>query len=101
MHSTPLKVTEMLIEFEALFGELRGLPPKRIQDHAITLKNGAHPPNLRPYRYPYFQKNEIKWIVQEMMTVRVIRPSVSPFASPVIWSRKRIVDGGFVQIIMP
>lgn len=50
----------------------------------ITLKEGAHIPNVRPYRYPYYQNNEIEKIVGEMLQTGMIRPSISPFSSPVI-----------------
>lgn len=43
-------VLQLLSEFEDVFQEPVGLPPPREQDHAITLKEGAPIPNIRPYR---------------------------------------------------
>jgi hypothetical protein len=58
----PVKVTvviELLGQFEDVFTEPQGLPPSRSHDDAIVLKNDAKPVCVRPYRYPYFQKEEI------------------------------------------
>ncbi|XP_028780228.1 uncharacterized protein LOC114736538 [Neltuma alba] len=41
----------------------------------------ANPPNLRPYRYPHSQKNEIEAQVNDLLKRRFIRPSSSPFAN--------------------
>ena len=48
---------------------------------------------MRPYRYPYFQKEETKKIVAELLMSSVIRPSQSPFSSPVLLVRK--ADGSW------
>ena len=52
-------------------------------DHRIPLKAEAQPVNIRPYRYPFRQKDIIEQLVQEMLDSSIIQPSSSPFASPV------------------
>jgi hypothetical protein len=42
----------------------KGLPPPRDHDHVIHLIPKSVPPNIRPYRYPYFQKSEIERMVE-------------------------------------
>ncbi|KAF7836177.1 Retrovirus-related Pol polyprotein from transposon 17.6 [Senna tora] len=39
---------------------IEGLPPHRSRDHAIIIREGEQPPNIRPYRYPHSQKAEIE-----------------------------------------
>ena len=51
-------------------------------DHCITLKEGTEPINVHPYRYAHFQKTKIEKQVQEMLDSGLIRPSTSPFSSP-------------------
>ena len=87
------EIQKLLQEFSDVFQLPQGLPPKRDHDHAIILKEGAEIPNIRPYRYPHYQNNEIEKIVNEMLQARTIQHSVSPFGSPVILVRKK--DGGW------
>ncbi|XP_058786123.1 uncharacterized protein LOC131660807 [Vicia villosa] len=61
----------LLTNFEDVFNMPAGLPPIREHDHAIVLKTGATIPNLRPYRYPFYQKNEIEKIVMKMLQARI------------------------------
>ena len=65
------------------------LPPPRNFDHRITLKDESKPVNVPPYRYAYFQKGEIERQVEEMLKNGLIRPSTSPFSSPVLLVRKK------------
>ncbi|GAU47870.1 hypothetical protein TSUD_404410 [Trifolium subterraneum] len=84
---------EILEEFEEVFNMPAGMPPTREHDHSIVLKPGATIPNIRPYRYPYYQKNEIEKIVKEMLQAGIIRHSTSPYSSPVLLVKKK--DGGW------
>ncbi|KAL6350705.1 hypothetical protein AAG906_028162 [Vitis piasezkii] len=65
------------------------LSPRREIDHKIPLKDGTEAINVRPYRYAYFQKTEIENQVQDMLNARLIRPSTSPFSSPVLLVKKK------------
>lgn len=89
----PEELTQVLEEFQELFEPPTAIPPNRRHDHAIHLKEGADIPHLRPYRYPHYQKTEIEKMVAEMMAAGIIRPSVSPFSSPVILVKKK--DGSW------
>jgi hypothetical protein len=61
--------------------------------HSITLKFDAQPVCVRPYKYPYFHKEEIEKIVAKLLMSGVISPSQSPFSSPVLLVRK--ADGSW------
>ncbi|GKD87302.1 hypothetical protein Tco_1358456 [Tanacetum coccineum] len=45
--------------------------------------------NVRPYRHPPTQKDDIESMVQELLDTGVIRPSNSPFASPIVIVKKK------------
>lgn len=92
-HASIKEIEALLEGYQDVFQEPTGLPPKHDQDHAISLLAGAPIPNIRPYRYPHYQKNEIEKFVEEMLQAGIIRPSISPFSSPVILVRKK--DGGW------
>lgn len=79
----------LLVEFEDLFVEPTSLPPDRILEHTIHLKPNTEPVNVRSYRYSPFQKAEIERLVKEMLSKQIIRPSQSPFASPVLLVKKK------------
>lgn len=87
--NVPSSIQSILDEFADIFNEPDGLPPSRSYDHTIPLIAGAQPVNIRPYRYTPDQKNEIEKQVQEMLKKGIIRPSSSPFSSPVLLVKKK------------
>jgi hypothetical protein len=68
----------LLSKHQMVFSTPQGLPPSHgVHDHSIPLVPGSLPPNIRPYRHPFLQKNEIEKIVEEILNAGVIRPSKS------------------------
>jgi hypothetical protein len=92
--TTPLpnpdnRISHILTRYESLFHSPTHLPPQRPVDHKITLIGNSNPVNVRPYRYPHFQKQEIESQIKEMLSQGVIKPSTSAFSSPVLLVRKK------------
>lgn len=83
------EIQSVLQAHSSVFQPLSGLPPKRELDHAIELFPGTTLVNVRPYRYPQFQKDEIEKLVEEMLAAGIILPSSSAFSSPVLLVKKK------------
>jgi len=79
-----MELSDLLQRFQFLFEEPSTLPPERLTDHAITLLPNSTPVKVRPYRYPYSQKQEIEAQVARMLASREIQPSTSAFSSLVL-----------------
>ncbi|KAL4281717.1 hypothetical protein GQ457_03G008900 [Hibiscus cannabinus] len=75
--------------FQHVFESTGGLPPARATDHSIHLIPTSNPVNVRPYRYPHFQKDEIERQVRQMLDAQLIQKSHSPFSSPVLLVKKK------------
>ncbi|KAH9646382.1 hypothetical protein KPL70_024860 [Citrus sinensis] len=89
----PSPVLALLHQYEQLFHTPSSLPPHRLIDHHIHLLPNTKPVNVRPYRYPHFQKAEMERLITEMLDQGIIRPSQSPFSSPVLLVKKK--DGSY------
>ena len=87
-NNIPELCQQLLKKIVHLFEISKFLPPYRLFDHKIHLSPGSKPVNVRPYRYPHYQKDEMEKLVKEMMEQGVIRPSQSPFSSPVLLVKK-------------
>lgn len=85
----PPQTAALIKEFSHLFEEPTSLPPKRSDDHQIPLVPGAQPVQIRPYRYSPAQKDEIEQQLQTMLKNGIIKPSASPYASPVLLVKKK------------
>jgi hypothetical protein len=86
-------VQSVLDQFPSVLALPTELPPSRSCNHSIPLIPGAQPVFIRPYRYPPKLKDEIEAQVKEMLAQGIIRPSTSPFTSPVLLVKKK--DGSY------
>ena len=91
--SISIDLQKVLDNHSKVFETPKGLPPSHDHDHAIHLIPGSVPPNIRPYRYPYFQKSEIERMIAEMLEAGIIQPSQSSFSAPVVLVHKK--DGSW------
>ncbi|XP_042980015.1 uncharacterized protein LOC122310203 [Carya illinoinensis] len=85
----PVEVQEVLRDHWKVLEVPKALPPSRPFDHRLILVDESKPVNVPPYRYAHFQKEEIERQVEEMLKGGLIRPSNSPFSSPVLLVRKK------------
>ncbi|MCO5599560.1 hypothetical protein L7F22_053666 [Adiantum nelumboides] len=91
-----LELFNFLNQFQDVFiDDIPGeLPPKRgDDDHMIELTPGSSPPNKPPYRVSQAQQEEIMRQVNELVEKGMVRPSSSPFCSPVLLVQKK--DGTY------
>lgn len=79
---------QLLEQFQVVFVQPQGLPPRRSHDHKIPLVKGSQLTCVRPYTYPYYQKAEIERLVLEMLKSGITRGSQSPYSSPVLLVQK-------------
>uniref|UniRef100_A0A151UII3 Retrovirus-related Pol polyprotein from transposon 17.6 n=1 Tax=Cajanus cajan TaxID=3821 RepID=A0A151UII3_CAJCA len=91
-HPIPL-ISSLLLKYQPLFLPPHSLPPTRYTDHHIHLLPNSSPVNVRPYRYPHYQKCEIEKQIEEMLHSGLIQPSNSPFSSSVLLVKKK--DGSW------
>ncbi|KAL8100260.1 hypothetical protein AgCh_032491 [Apium graveolens] len=78
----PEFLKKSLQQYNRVFEEPQGLPPKRAHEHAIRLKEGSSPVGVRPYRYPQSQKDEIERLIKDMALNKETVPDKYPI--PVI-----------------
>jgi hypothetical protein len=88
-----LEIQALLQEYQVIFSDQMGLPPQRSCDHHIPLIEGAKPPNIRPYRLPHNQKDEVESLIRSMLQDGIIRPCNNSYSSLAILVRKK--DGSW------
>jgi hypothetical protein len=80
---------EVVNQYDDMFKELKGLPPKRGIQHEIQLQQDCPLPNIGMYKMPVMENDEIKKQIQELLDKGVIVPSSSPCGSPIVLVRKK------------
>lgn len=89
----PHELKELLEHYQHLFKPPTELPQILHNDHKIHLLLRIKPVNVSPYRYPYFQTNEIEKLVAKSLEQGIIKSSQSPFLSLVLLVKKK--NGSF------
>jgi hypothetical protein len=69
--------------------DLPGMPPDRDVEFVIELQPGTAPISERPYRMPPKELAELQNQLQEFLDKGYIRPSSSPWGSPVLFVQKK------------
>ena len=97
---TTIQIGEGCEELESLLDEFKDVvskdpnftppyPPQRNVDHEIKLEPGAVPPNRGLYRMPPDELKELKRQLDQLLELGLIRPSTSPFGSPILFVKKK------------
>jgi hypothetical protein len=79
----------VLQEFEDVFQEIPGFPPKREIDFSIDLVPGVSPVSKTPYIMSTPELKELQMQLEELMKKGYIRPSVSPWGAPILFVKKK------------
>jgi RNase H-like domain found in reverse transcriptase/Reverse transcriptase (RNA-dependent DNA polymerase)/Aspartyl protease len=90
----PAALQATLEEYKDVFPEdlPAGLPPERGVVHEINLQPGKEPPVGVTYRMSPLELQEVEKQLEDLLEKRLIRPSNSPYAAPILFVRKK--DGG-------
>jgi hypothetical protein len=85
-----LETIKVVSEFPVVFlKDLPGMPPERKVDFAIELLPGTVPISKRAYRVSGPDLVEVKKQIDELLEKGYIRPSTSPWATPILFVEKK------------
>jgi hypothetical protein len=80
---------EVLKEFEDVFQEVPGLPPKRDIDFSMNLMPRATPMSKAPYKMSVPELKELQLQLEELLKKGYIHPSVLHWGAPVLFVNKK------------
>ena len=85
-----LSLPLVVCEYEDVFPEeLSGLPPYKDVDFTIELHLSTSPISMTQHRMAPIELQELKVQLQELLDMGFIRPSTSPWGTPVLFSKKK------------
>jgi hypothetical protein len=79
----------VLKEFEYVFKEVPGLPPRRDIDFSIDLMPGEAPISKTPYKMSTPELKKFQMQLEELLKKGYIHPSVSPWGAPILFGKKK------------
>jgi hypothetical protein len=79
----------ILKEFDDVFQEVPGLPPKRDIHFYVNLMLGATPVSKAPYIMSMPELKELQLQLEDILKKGYIRPSVSRWGAPVLFMKKK------------
>jgi hypothetical protein len=87
----PKEVQQLLEKYKDVFpNELpHELPPKRAVDHHIDIIPGSAPPCRPLFKLSLTEMEELKKQLNDLLNHGFIRPSTSPYGSPVLFTKKK------------
>jgi hypothetical protein len=86
---TSLEYFLVLQEFEDVFQEIPGFPPRREIDFSIDLVSGVAPVSKTPYRMRTLDLKELQMKLEEFLKKGYICPSVSPWGALLLFVKNK------------
>ena len=87
---TQLEDIPIVKEFSDVFpDDISCLPPDRAIEFVIELIPGTEPISIPPYRMAPAELKKLKAQLQELLSKGFIRPSTSPWGTPVLFVKKK------------
>ncbi|WVZ94709.1 hypothetical protein U9M48_040573 [Paspalum notatum var. saurae] len=94
----PLRIEEIFCDYPDVFpDELPGMPSKREVEFRIDLIPGTRPVSIAPYRLSRPFQEELRKQLDDLLSKKLIRRSVSPWRAPVLFTKKK--DGSWRMCI--
>src|SRR5215469_18383625 len=93
----PDYLKKVLLDNEIVFSGVTGMPPKRETDHAIELLKDAKPPFSHIYHMSEKELELLKAELTRLLELGHIRPSTSPFGTPVFFVEEKT---GKIHMVM-
>ena len=85
-----LDLPRVVCEYVDVFPDaLPGLPPHRDVDFGIELHPGISPISITSHRMAPVELQELRVQLQELLDKGFIRPSTSPWGTPVLFAKKK------------
>ena len=83
------RAKSLLQEFENVFDSSPRQPVDRNVEHGIEVPPGTKPTQRAAYRLSHAEEEEVKKRIKELIEAGHIKPSQSPWSSPVLFAKKK------------